>query len=130
MKIENNLDNKVSFFGLYCTQLVAKETEFAESPTIRPYYVFMIGAVDTYHLELKPLDSITDEDMAKILGNDTNISFDALVGLLMSNNREEYNTLFVSTIIDKIRLNGFAWPWMGLEVKDLVDYGWIKLKEL
>jgi hypothetical protein len=30
---------------------------------------------------------------------------------------------------DYLRSKGYALPWMDLSVEDLVEYGWIKLKE-
>ena len=31
--------------------------------------------------------------------------------------------------VDYLRNKGYALPWMNLSVQDMVDYGWIKLKE-
>jgi hypothetical protein len=30
---------------------------------------------------------------------------------------------------DYLRSKGYALPWMGLSVDELVEYGWVKLKD-
>ena len=32
-------------------------------------------------------------------------------------------------VFDYLRSKGYALPWMDLLVEDLVEYGWVKLKE-
>jgi len=32
-------------------------------------------------------------------------------------------------IVDHLRSKGYALPWMGLSIEDLIEYGWVKIKE-
>lgn len=127
--MENNLENKIKFFAQYILQNVAKETKYPDSPTIRPITVFRIGFdyVSFYHLELKSIEEISDSDMELIFSIDGQHPTKTAVDFLMEN-LSSYNAFDVSIIIDNIRANGYAWPYGGLTVKELIDYGWVKLK--
>lgn len=66
------------------------------------------------YLELKPLSSITDEDAKKLGYRDSDhFKIDA-------------NELYWK---DELRLLGYAINWVGLTVEELLNFGWIKLKE-
>lgn len=121
--MENNLENKERFFALYWGQKVM--------------YVGGVGFVKIGHagwnlkhpdffLELKPLSSISDEDAIEVSklcvnGNDKRID-----------NIKVYARIYASQsslINDFLRSRGYALPWMGLLVEELVQRGWVKLKQ-
>lgn len=157
MKTENTTVNKIKFFGLYVYQHVAKESKFPKSPTIKSYSVLGMDATSFYHLELKPLESISDEDaikVASLLNWGSSIIRDRLSGnLRKGQDIEELKNTYIeigkdavqvfgktkpSGILttdllqmiecaDYLRSKGYALSWMDLSVQDLIDYGWIKL---
>ncbi len=53
---------KCRFFCQYFDQIVAKETKYPNSQAINTTTVFLINQLSNYHLELKPISKITDED--------------------------------------------------------------------
>jgi hypothetical protein len=124
MKTENTLSNKHKFFSQYFGQHVLKHKDWiicVENNPIREDW-----NNSGMFLQLKSLDNISNKEMEFIFKTEYHQPIDNLVNILMSN-LDSYNTFFVSEIVDKIRLNGFSWPWLDLSVPDLIDYGWIKL---
>src|SRR5690606_15494725 len=82
-------------------------------------------AVNSYHLdnindfiaELTPLSQISDED-AMLCGFDNSKHFlDVL---------QEYRLTSIN--VDRLRLKGYALPWMGISVEEQITRGWVKLK--
>ena len=107
--MENTLENKEKFFAQYWGQ----EVLLGEDETIHKLNAGdMAFGIQFNWLELKPLSSITDEDAI-------NLGY-GYVSHFKSN---------LDRNIDQLRNLGFAVPWMDLSVEDLVEYGWIKLKE-
>ena len=127
MKLENTLENKAKFFAQYWGQYVLYFT----SDFLRKIDNLTLDSVENDdYLELKPLSQISDEDASKvcdlifITNNNLNIQqIKQIVILIESNNWNNYK------IFDYLRSKGYALPWMDLSVEDLVEYGWIKLKE-
>lgn len=109
MKTENTLENKAKFFAQYWGQHVL----YFSSDFLRKIDNLTLDSVENDDfLELKPISKISDEEAINLgYGN---------VSHLKSN---------LDRNIDQLRNLGFAVPWMDLEVEDLIDYGWIKLKE-
>lgn len=70
--MENKLENKEKFFAQYWSRnRIAKETVYKDSPLISVQSPLSLSTVDDYHLEIKPLSQITDEDaieVAKLIG--------------------------------------------------------------
>jgi len=111
--------------------------------------------IEDIHLPLKPLSSISDED-AYYVGASVNCwswaerKEDFFKDDEMKDNHIAYGKMFTSSIgkeygpgmshpfahnstdilhgFDFLRLKGYALPWMGLSVEDMVSAGWIKLK--
>jgi hypothetical protein len=89
------------------------------------------------YLELTPLSQITDEDaieVAKIAGNssymDDRRAFNGRL-LMQEFLRKQSNVYGESWlhVFDYLRSKGYALPYMGILVEEMVKYGWIKLKE-
>ena len=115
MKLENTLENKAKFFAQYWGQNVLTSTYHTTKLYHRKLYCINRGNMRCEKqdfLELKPLSQISDEDAINLgYGN---------VSHLKSN---------LDRNIDQLRNLGFAVPWMDLEVEDLIEYRWIKIKE-
>lgn len=166
--MENTLENKVKFMSahIYCANIYI---EFENSPqhnygqrltpTVLGHVEFgrqlFFGGtypnIERAYLELKPLSSISDEDVVyigSICGDKRPIkdaydddtkkyilrkrglgSLQGIFGIEFNYghifNPEYKNSL---QIIDYLRSKGYALPWMGLSVKELVNRGWVKLK--
>lgn len=127
MKTQNTLENKAKFFVQYWGQHVLYFT----SDFLRKIDNLTLDSIENDdYLELKPLSQISDEDASKvcdlifITNNNLNIQqIKQIVILIESNNWNNYK------IFDYLRSKGYALPYMDLSVEDLVEYGWIKLKE-
>ena len=149
-KLSNTLENKAKFFAQYWGQKVFKETKFHNSPLCNINSTFIDSAKD-WHLELKPLSNISDEDaieVAKILheveGNfeivynaDDLTSVSAFGRLCYSDTIDIFwngnlrydiaSSIQILNAYDYLHSKGYALPWMNLEVQDLIDYGWVTL---
>jgi len=106
-----NNENKAKFFALYWGQAVLWEPFIGQNVFVDQHFSWDLVGRAFYYLNLKPLSQISDEDV-----------------------EEGYWHLYayhipVSAInIDYLRSKGYALPWMGLSVEELVDAGWVKLK--
>ncbi len=129
--MENTLENRLKFYSTYigsdiiidsgCFQSEGKN-EIIKTKLVS---IHLRGSIEcdgwipeinhTY-LQLKPLSSITDEDL-----NKTNYGCKEMI--------LEKGIWLDITNADILKSLGYALPWMGLSVEALVEYGWIKLKE-
>lgn len=136
MKTENNLENKAKFFAQYYKQKICLDNKGIAN---EPWLNYSWGEIDKLYLELTPLSQITDEDAEYCVGkvecsmrkNDINhgdfgMSPSAIfVNSLMGNNSYHIGRREA----DYLRMKGYSVKWVDLSVEDLVEYGWIKLKE-
>jgi hypothetical protein len=120
---------KCRFFGQYLEQIIAKETN-SKSPTINVTRVLLTNDVSKYHLELKTLSKITDEDA------------NSLIPFVSMNFSSRYTEEYIREQIKKdiidvrnvsakfydiLRSKGYALPFLGYSVEDLVSFGWVRL---
>ena len=149
MKTQNTLENKARFFAQYFGQHVL----YFSSDFLRKIDNLTLDSVENDdYLELKPLSQISDEDVIQGITYLYNITREALGEILEI---EHYDTFSSITTIgigcnfktsrsihhwrgtkkigsveaDYFRSKGYALPYMDLSVEDLVEYGWVKLKE-
>ena len=149
MKTQNTLENKARFFAQYFGQHVL----YFSSDFLRKIDNLTLDSVENDDfLELKPLSQISDEDVIQGITYLYNITREALGEILEI---EHYDTFSSITTIgigcnfktsrsihhwrgtkkigsveaDYFRSKGYALPYMDLSVEDLVEYGWVKLKE-
>jgi hypothetical protein len=130
-------DVKCSFFGQYLEQIIAKENKYPKSPTINTTTVLLINQLSNYHLELKPLSKITDEDAEKLQYTLENVV--GLDGLIRQNsielvkelisNYEQVDCLFMlpSSFSDKVRELGYAIDWNNYKISEQIQLGWVRL---
>lgn len=173
MENKNTLDNKAKLFGLYWGQNVFKVLPKSKYRTKSFFY----DLDENDYLHLKPLSSITDEDLihiARLAHERPNHDFKVTRKKDIFYVQTEYDSLginyFISilpdyasvcatmnfakfkdegfkshtinigkvnlsaelpiayiAIVDYLRSKGYALPYMGLSVKKMVEYGWIKL---
>lgn len=131
MKFEINNKNKAKFFALYWDQLIGlglnDQLDINKSK-------FKSQSAFTEMIELKPLSSIGDEDAIEVANlnecsNKNSLEFKLGLGKSLCNpNHVLYRiSNFSQNEIDFLRMCGYALPWMGLSVEEMVEAGWIKL---
>ena len=128
---------KCRFFGQYLEQIIAKETKYPNSPTINTTTVLLINELSNYHLELKPLSKITNEDAEKLQYTLVNVV--GLDGLIRQksvdlvkevvSNYEKVDCLFMlpSSFADLARELGYAIDWNNYKVSEQIELGWVQL---
>jgi hypothetical protein len=144
MKAEINNENKGKFFALYWDQMVLCSDLYGDNGLI--YSITMsIKNIEEYWLQLKPLSSISDEDAIEVAKLDSSVNWNFgtfgvwknTFGATIVSNGQGLIQKYAQTIIDisfltpvqfdYLRLKGYALPWMGLSVDQMVEAGWIKL---
>lgn len=129
MKIELTKELKAKFFALYWRQNVL--TDGIERYTVCSTWNFKHPG---FYLLLKPLSQISDDDVievVKIIGYDDRLKFSQV---------EEIKEWFIDRFgigyikhkwdclnaFDFLRSRGYAIPFMGISVEEMIKSGWIK----
>lgn len=136
--MENNLENKSKFFALYWGFKCLRNELLNDNIPAHKVDTSNCKGLPQQYLELKPLSQISDEDKIHIC---------SLLGIANYKDAYGFEDLFVSVnnniqsylsddsidftleCYDYLRSRGYALPWMGLSVEQLVEYGWVKLKK-
>ena len=115
-------ENKAKFFAQYWGQKYIYSNEWGK-------YSDKVGSfnqskhMDNAILILKPISSISDEDAAYIhYGHSASVLKDYFDG-----DWKRAEKKLESNHVDYLRSKGYALPWMGLSVEQMVEAGWIKL---
>ena len=136
MKNEINNTNKARFFALYWGQ------EIAKYPEALSYLRWNIkdalnDGVENRHILLNPLSLIADKHLLNCYHlHSAFTSYDYTIGFtpfdVMINNWMDHGGYRdierCPDTVDYLRSKGYALPWMGLSVQEMIDAGWIKLK--
>lgn len=131
----NTLQNKAKFFGINLFGQAIDSRGNRE--TITPYFLQNRFLKD-WSVLLTPLSKIMDEDLDSL-----NFQFPAgkkeiELTILPNNYKFHWKAMKDGRGIegylrlqdfDFLRSKGYALPWMDLSVEDLVNYGWVKLKQ-
>lgn len=151
-KLENTLENKAKFL-LHCYAENKDSIKSYQGPGVVFGILDIINNPENYYAELTPLSQITDEDaieVAKLESEFFNCKYEhisiereANKGVIVQkfnncahiedsvfigdDNRINFSTMKYPAY-QYIRSKGYALPWMGLSVDDLISYGWVKLK--
>lgn len=122
--MENTLENKSRFFAQYWGQkVIALDDE-------QTFIISDLSQIKNWHLELTPLSDITDEDAKKVAALAYKIRTGNIVdGKGYLHQFDKVNASYPTIISDYLRSKGYALPWMGLSVEQLMKYGWVKLEE-
>ena len=148
MKTENTLENKAKFFAQYWGQHLIIMGSF-----LRKIDNLTLDSIENDDLlELKPLSQISDEDVIQGITYLYNITREALGEILEIKHYDTFSSITTIGIgcnfktsrsihhwrgtkkigsfeADYFRSKGYALHYMDLSVKDLIEYGWVKLKE-
>lgn len=149
MKAEINFENKAKFFAMYWGQdIVSSESDWDWFKDQRIFYKSeeIITSIhkENYFLSLIPLSQISDEDAIEVARIENawelrdeheNIYF---IKRGKSISRQIYEQLsdgfsiwlsadkYLLTI-DHLRSKGYALPWMGFSVEEMIEASWVKL---
>lgn len=133
--MKNNLENKAMFFAQYWNYEYVGSDKY--SHIMPDTWSDFPKWIEDQYLILKPLSSISDEDALDIamimyghlepdLYHYPNMGRFFLDNF--SNKNSVYYPILSTQAVDYLRSKGYALPYMGLSVDQLVEYGWIKLK--
>lgn len=135
--MENNLDNRSRFVALHYggdLVFVKGNYNYKTGSTIKidadaiKYFASPTAGLRSARTAvlLTPLSQITDEDANSITiyGTYDKASFNDL-GYNTPSGRQHY----AIDSVDFLRSKGYAMRWMGVPVKTLVEWGWVKLKD-
>ncbi|MES2593169.1 MAG: hypothetical protein V4608_14905 [Bacteroidota bacterium] len=130
--MENTLENKAKFFAQYWGQYLVIMPKISMNIPIHVHHV-NLSHIQECVLQLKNLSSITDEDALECY----NIHFKGYLDkdIRPSESRINFSKnhiikpieVCILEVTDCLRSKGYALPYMGLSVDQLVEYGWIKL---
>lgn len=151
MKTENTLENKRKFFAQYWGQKILLHVIDVDD-----ILLLLNNEIDNdvknWLLYLTPLSQITDEDAIQGIMFTYNKTYEDLGEILEVKHYNTFSSITTtrggenfktsrsihhwngdrkigSKECDYFRSKGYALPWMDLSVEDLVEYGWVKLKE-
>ena len=121
MKAEINNENKEKFFAQYWGQNVLSiNGGEVREVTTDMNHVLCYDKMYESHLSIKSLSNITEEDKEYRHKLILEIYFDV---------SPQNRILLEHHYSDYLRSKGYALPWMGLSVEEMIEAGWIKLKE-
>lgn len=129
--MKNTLENKAKFFAQYYNQEVLANTQGTPKPIVKLTKSWN-WKHSGFYLELKPLSSISNEDLSNIdFGNigDKKVTF-----YPNSPDRQWVSSCgnmgyLMLDHFDYLRSKGYALPYNGITVDEQLEYGWIKLKD-
>jgi len=133
MKTENTLENKARFFAQYYGQFVMMIPD--NQDRLRVFDEWILKANQAW-VQLTPLLAITDEDALELaqifnLGHLQGAIRELIVSILSTMDTSSCSSSIGLrnwlNITDLLRSKGYALPWMGLSIEELIEYGWIKL---
>lgn len=138
--MENTIENKARFFAQYLDQRIFFINGWNRCAMINDAYKLLkeeFKYLKKSYLELTPLSQITDKhaiEIAKMFGG-TKLSIKGnfiqvirVDDLVITYWITDSNNLPIK-LIDYLRYYGYAIPYLDLTIEDLLEYGWIKLKE-
>lgn len=145
MKTETNLENKAIFFALHWMQSIIQDVENSGKIQIYPVHPSNMYRFEESILLLKSVENISDEDVIELF-QIKRPHWSCVAGdeeLRSWGHSEQYISyikimagkglieLYIENafVVDFLRSKGYAVPWLGLSVQEMVDAGWIKLYE-
>ena len=151
MKTENTLENKSKFFAQYFGQKVLLHE--SDMDDIQLFLNNEMGGdIKNWLLYLKPFSQISNEDTIQGIMFTYNKTYEDLGESVEGKHYNTFSSIKTTRVgenfktsrsihhwngdrkigskeYDYFRSKGYALPWMDLSVEDLVEYGWVKLKE-
>lgn len=133
--MKNTTENKERFYTQYWGQRVLVDITNVGEECLCPVERFNMYRIDESHIELKCIESITDEDLliiAELLSWRKSMQETSIIAqtkeLLLSQSQTNLYREHWSDIVDKVRELGYAHKWNGVTVSKQIEYGWVKLK--
>lgn len=138
--MENTTENRLRFFSLYLGNRVLKYSH-SESESIAVLGAWELSSIsdkiNVFHLELRSIESITDEECIEFF--DLTANPKTLILLVDNINKIHQirfhinwklanNKSFEQIEIDWFRLKGFLVPFMNLTTDQIIEFGWAKIK--
>lgn len=139
--MKNTVENKAKFFAQYFGQNVLcyffRDGVYEKERVEVDYPI--LECIDNYKdakLELKPLSQISDEEKTileeSIIGFIDSFYFveQFCYANIKSSIYGGLNTIKLNNYhVDYLRSKGYILPWNGITVEEMVEFGWVKLKE-
>ena len=140
------LENKTRFFAQYWGQEVAKDKDYDEPFEINAGTISGVGLLTVEYLLLTPVSMLSDEHAIEVyrkilydrshhehhnLTKDDEIEQGKEAALSVQYLKGGYCGFSCGTgswVCDHLRSKGYALPWAGITVDEMVDAGWVKLK--
>lgn len=133
MKAEITQENKAKFFAQYWALNCICNDEFIwrSDETFDTVLSIYNGDLSGWYAKLKPLTAISNKDALE-LGKiglegdyDSSVTDEECIEYCKSDILK--TDVYFYNVSDYLRSKGYALPWMGLTVQEMVEYGWIKL---
>lgn len=130
--MQNTIENKLKFFNQYFGQRVLKDTLVLELGICDGFYLSSsLYHLDNYHLELRSIDSITNDECVEVYdllfdftSAETHV-FAKVCKIKFLIENEDYSQI----LTDFLRSKGFLVPFMNLTTDQILEFGWAKIKE-
>lgn len=135
MKTQNTLENKARFFAQYWGVKCLKNELLNELIPAQKVDKSNCNGLPQQFLELMPLSQISDEDVIEITKLTHGSKFlEQVFTALPKDKVTKYIRHITDGLknyskFDYLRSKGYALPYMDLSVEDLIEHGWVKLKE-
>jgi len=136
MELQNTLENKAKFFAQYWGQAVIQDVDNSGVSQIYPVVQSNMYRFEESILLLKPLSSITDEDLELLVPIVQSTSYHGsylkpnMVKQIFNDYLNKGSSLHGTQwwqMKDFLRSKGYALPYNGLSVEKQIEYGWVKL---
>ena len=159
MKTQNTLENKAKFFAQYWGQhliimghflriidhvtlcnienddilqlkplsKISDEDAIEVAKIVSPLLFLSLGNDNKQFIDKSETDFISVKHKRKHFSVDIDLDGYVYEYSELENNYTRPSKSYAGT--DYLRSKGYALPWMDLSVEDLVEYGWVKLKE-
>jgi len=128
MKTEINLENKAKFFAQHWSQ----ELLYWHGKVTYIYNLAVGRRLEDSSLLLAQLHYITDEDrvyLSELRQSEMLLSAEAIKGWFeLKDNMFLLEPDFFLMAFQYLQSKGYALPWMGLSVEEMVVAGWVKLQ--
>lgn len=134
--MENTITNKAKFFAQYWGQKILTSNLYQGIVKVESFFLHKDNILTEDFLILKPLSSITDEDVLKIaelLSWRRTMQESSIISqtkdLLLNQSQTNLYREHWSDIVDKVRELGYAHKWNDANIEKQIKYGWIKLED-
>ena len=133
--MENTIQNKAKFFAQYWGQEVGQKEGNVMGIDYEINWDNMRTIIDSEYLDLTPLSMISDEDAIEVgrlffeaMNANGSCQVEDTLNIIETKEMLDGMLVLFQNISDFLRSKGYALPFMGLSVEQIVEFGWVKLK--